>query len=373
MTKISRKQQHQQQRSQSNAPLCSYVVAFIQMVLVVLAGSICGFVVAAVQALSYSGAADALGATTATTRSLSSSSDGRNNNDNNSNNNNDCRLPPKTTKLTIPSNDVFFDLVVWDDGDFLTETIKNTGVWEILNIQGMAELGDTELPATPGVFWDVGANVGYYSFLFAAAGYTVVAVEPEGQNADLFRASLCLNPTLAGRMTLLQTAVSSPEMADLSGSSNNNNNNNNKDNKCRVVATTKAKRMKQYLHLIPRLVCDGGTAATRCRRSPDSICQDVAVTTLDRILKSYAAPNVLKLDVEGHELAVFKGASTLLSLSSSLSNSKAAAPSIIQYENRDGRIEADIAALLQSHGYTIGSQRGHDSNTVASKQTPLTI
>lgn len=363
MTTISLRKQQQQQWSRfSYSIFCSHAIAFLQLALVVLAGGVCGFVVAALQALSYGGGFGGDDENDATsTRSLSSS--------NNSNSNNDCRLPPKTTKLTLASNDVYFDLVVWDDGDFLTETIKNTGVWEILNIQGVAELGDTELPTTPGVFWDVGANVGYYSFLFAAAGYTVVAVEPESQNAELFRTSLCLNPNLASRMTLLQTAVSSPEIVNdfTSGSSRNSNSNNKK---CRVVATTKAKRMKQYLHLIPRLVCDDDNSGKRCRRAPDTICQEVTVTTLDDIMKSYAPPHVLKLDVEGHELAVFKGGAKLLSLPSS--STAAAAPSIIQYENRDARIEADIANLLESHGYTIGSQRGHDSNTVASKRAAAT-
>jgi FkbM family methyltransferase len=362
MTTISlrNKQQQQQQWSRFNYSIfCSHAIAFLQLALVVLAGGCCGFVVAALQALSYGGGGfgggDFENGATTSTRSLSSSSS----NIGNSNNNN-CQLPPKTTKMTLASNDVYFDLVVWDDGDFLTETIKNTGVWEILNIQGVAELGDTTLPTRPGtVFWDIGANVGYYSFLFAAAGYTVVAVEPESQNAELFRTSLCLNPNLASRMTLLQTAVSSPEIVNDFTSSRKNNN-----KKCRVVATTKAKRMKQYLHLIPRLVCDDDNSGKRCRRAPDTICQDFTVTTLDSMMKSYTPPHVLKLDVEGHELAVFKGGAKLLSLSSS--------PSIIQYENRDTRIEADIAKLLESHGYTIGSQRGHDSNTVASKRTAAT-
>jgi FkbM family methyltransferase len=371
MAVISRKHPHHnhhhpsEQRSNRSTTIAicsSYVIASFQIALVVAAGSLCGFIVAALQALTDNGS-DLEGSdnrpTTmwggGATRSLSNMNH-HNNPNNNNNNNNNCRMPPHTTKLTIPSNDgFFFDLVVWDDGDFLTETIKATGVWEILNLQGMAELGDTTLPETPGVFWDVGANIGYYSFLFAAAGYTVIAMEPELQNAELFRASLCLNPTLAPRMTLLPTAVTSTEHVAVSTSQRQ---------PCRIVATTKAKRMKQYRHLIPRLVCGGNEG--RCRRSADTICQDVTVTTLDTILKSYPPPDILKLDVEGHELAVLKGGPTVLS---SNNKSKKNAPFMIQYENKDGRIEGEIATLLESYGYTIGRQRGHDSNTVASRKS----
>lgn len=298
------------------------------MIMVIITGSMCGFVVAAIHAVHFH-------VWHSMDRTLLST-------------NTACAMPEMATTITMRTNDdndTEFQLAVWNDGDFLTESILNNGFWEILDISGLAELGNGSevLPTDSKVFWDIGANIGYYSFLFAAAGYDVVAVEPELRNAELLKTSLCLNPELRQRIQLVQTAVS--------------NEANRQKQQCKMIATTKAKRMKQYLHLIPKLSCD---ETTTCRGK--HICQDTPVTTLDELLRQrYKAPSVLKLDVEGHENAVLQGASQLLSSKEP--------PKFIQYENKDVRVEADIRHLLEQHGYVVGTERGHDSNTVAVHQS----
>ena len=249
----------------------------------------------------------------------------------------ECRLPAKSKKMTIPTGaGSYIELAVWNDGDYMTEQLEKDGFWEIIEPSGMADLGDTTLPTgESNVLWDVGANIGYYSFIFAAAGYRVIAFEPENSNAALFRASLCLNPALAKKIELVPKALTSD----------------GPKKECKIVAQAKAERMKRYLHLIPRLVCD-----THCKRI-HSICQDVVLTTLDEASKSYPLPNVLKIDVEGHELAVFKGGTNEFF--------KNKPPVVIQFENRDSRTEDEIAKLLEGNGYRVSDERGHDSNTVA--------
>ena len=141
---------------------------------------------------------------------------------------------------------------------------------------------------------------------------------------------------LAERITLVQTAISDATESKAT---------------CRIMARARASRIKKYLHLIPRLLCD----EKPCRRI-DTICHETKVETVDELIKTYKRPDILKLDVEGHEYKILQGAKSLLQ------NHK---PQIIQYENKDGRVEAEIAELLQTSGYRVGKQRGHDSNTVA--------
>jgi len=55
---------------------------------------------------------------------------------------------------------------------------------------------------------DVGAHVGWFSLLAAAAGHDAIAVEPTHYNLELLRASLSVNdPALAARVTLLPFAA----------------------------------------------------------------------------------------------------------------------------------------------------------------------
>lgn len=326
MVAIPRKNKSKHQQS-----IAGSVVSSLQVVVAIVGGLFCGAFVANIQK--------------STSRILSSASQqqqqaghqlpamARDQQDNSG-----CHLPPKSRKMTIPTGaGTFFELAVWNDGDYMTEQLAKDGFWEIIEPSGMSDLAETTLPS-PGpdsVFWDIGANVGYYSFLFAAAGYKVVAFEPENTNAALFRASLCLNPALAQNIQLVTKALTSK----------------GPKKECKIVAQARAERMKRYLHLIPRLICD-----TQCKRI-QNICQDVELTTMDEALSSYPPPSIVKMDVEGHELAVFKGGADKFL--------KDNPPKIIQYENRDSRTERDIELLLEENGYRVSAERGPDSNTVA--------
>jgi FkbM family methyltransferase len=265
-----------------------------------------------------------------------------------------CVLPLGTTRIVVRSGMSTFALVVYDD-DFLSNQIAKRGYWEIEDVDDMAALTPS-LRLPPPVtaagktttFYDIGANVGYYSFLFAAAGYTVIAFEPETRNAALFRASLCLNqqqqgtpPSISSRITLFEMAVSNEEEAAAG--------------KCQLIGRSN-QRTRKYLQSIPQLVC---TTNTKCQRDDNTICQtSVPVTTLDRFVteheKDVSPPDIVKIDVEGHERQVLEGM---------LHMPKPA--SVIQYENKDGRIEATLESMLTAAGYTVGKARGHDANTIA--------
>lgn len=115
--------------------------------------------------------------------------------------------------------------------------------------------------------WDIGANVGLFSFAAASLGAQVVAVEP-----DIWLANLMHRSTMVNRMpvTILPAAVSDREGVS-----------------------------KLYLS-------DHGRSSNSL--SGSGRAQTVVTVTLDWMLDQFSVPQVLKIDVEGMEYAVLKGA-----------------------------------------------------------------
>lgn len=121
------------------------------------------------------------------------------------------------------------------------------------------------------VVWDIGANVGLFSFAAASIGAQVLAVEADTWLANLMHRSALLNRL---PVTVLPAAVS-----DEPGIS------------------------KLYLS-------EDGRASNSLRG--EGIAQTVISVTLDSLLDHFAAPQVLKIDVEGMEYAVLRGARKVL-------------------------------------------------------------
>lgn len=121
------------------------------------------------------------------------------------------------------------------------------------------------------VVWDIGANVGLFSFAAAALGAEVVAVEADFWLANLMHRSTLLNHL---RVTVVPAAVS-----DAQGVS------------------------KLY-------VSNRGKASNSLRG--DGPAQTVVTVTLDWMLDHFPVPQVLKIDVEGMEFAVLNGARRVL-------------------------------------------------------------
>jgi len=126
------------------------------------------------------------------------------------------------------------------------------------------------------VVWDVGANVGLFTFAAAHRAARVLAFEPDPWLADLLeRTALCFP-----NVSVIRAAV-----ADYCGQGE--------------LHVAMRARGSNFL-LGNGYALSGGT-----RRR-----EQVRVVTLDSL--DEAAPNVIKIDVEAGELAVLRGASTLL-------------------------------------------------------------
>jgi FkbM family methyltransferase len=165
--------------------------------------------------------------------------------------------------------------------------------------------------------WDIGANVGLFSFAAAALGANVLAVEPDTWLANLMHESVSMNKL---PVTVLPAAVS-----DRQG--------------------------------IARLyLSEGGRASNSL--SGAGLAQTVITVTLDSLLDDFPAPQVLKIDVEGLEWAALKGASRVLQ----------ARPRIF-VEITDHHEE--IGDLLKQAGYELHAARdaGRQSLTRPSRDT----
>ena len=145
--------------------------------------------------------------------------------------------------------------------------------------------GDVELPVQEalaarlhpgGVFYDVGANVGFFTVIGARLGGAtgrVVALEPVPANAALIRRNCDLNG-FGGVLVIEQAASDSIGIGEL------------------ILARH-----------------SGGAALSTASRPVDATTTiDVELTTIDALVDELALPPTLvKIDVEGAELAVLTG------------------------------------------------------------------
>jgi FkbM family methyltransferase len=161
--------------------------------------------------------------------------------------------------------------------------------------------------------WDIGANLGLFGFaaaVMAGEEGRVLAVEPDTDLVGLLRRSAA-GATGHAPVEILPAAVSD----DLS-----------------VARFHIARRNRATSHLAGfGTAMAGGVRSTRL----------VPTVTLDWLAARFPAPDVLKIDVEGAELAVLAGGAAVL----------AAAPVIICEVSAQNT--AGVSGLLTEHGYTL--------------------
>ena len=135
------------------------------------------------------------------------------------------------------------------------------------------------------VVWDIGANVGLFSFSAAALATrsgSVLAVEPDVWLVGLLRRSAARRQETAAAVDVLPAA-----MSDVTG----------------ISSFSIAKRSRSTNHLV-----GFGTTQTGGERARIS----VPTLTLDLISAGRPMPTVLKIDVEGAEVQVLQGAAAVL-------------------------------------------------------------
>ena len=140
------------------------------------------------------------------------------------------------------------------------------------------------LPADALVF-DIGANIGNYTLLFAGLGARVLAVEPQAALAAALRRRFARRP----RVQILQAALgAAPATAVLH----------------------KAPGLSEIASLRTDVAARSRFAATHGFSEQET----VPVVTLDSLLARHGRPDFCKIDVEGFECAVLAGLSQPLPL-----------------------------------------------------------
>jgi FkbM family methyltransferase len=136
------------------------------------------------------------------------------------------------------------------------------------------------------VVWDIGANVGLFSIAaagLAGNGGRVLAIEPDPWLSELLRRSAGLNRYCGCSIDVLQVAV-----GDHMGEA--------------VLNIARRGRATNFVSGYRSSSQTGGVRAV----------VKVASITLDGLLENWIAPSVVKIDVEGAEASVLRGAKKLL-------------------------------------------------------------
>jgi FkbM family methyltransferase len=162
--------------------------------------------------------------------------------------------------------------------------------------------------------WDIGANLGLFSFAAAVAagpGGRVLALEPDTDLTGLLRRSAAANAGRGAPVEVLPCAVSDEPS---------------------VASFQIARRNRATSHL-----AGYGTAMAGGVRST----QLVPTVTLDWLAGRFPRPDVVKIDVEGAELAVLTGGASVLARRPTL---------VCEVTTENARA---VSELLAGCGYTV--------------------
>jgi FkbM family methyltransferase len=240
-----------------------------------------------------------------------------------------CHLPNGASWCTVkPATGRNFEMAVYKGNDVVSDGICSNGFWEVHDV---SDLG------TPGTALDIGANIGFYSFLLADAGWQVESFEVLPKNQELIQATACRNPQLAQNITLLRTGL---------GPRNDN---------CVFISG---------LENVGDGMVQCGDDAARIQSAKDPVVfngneygirGNFSVKRLDDILMMKGAPaniDFVKIDVEGFECQVFKGAESIL---------KYYRPRKIQSEvwsKMQGCLNTDYLNIFKQANYEVARTRG---------------
>lgn len=202
-----------------------------------------------------------------------------------------------------------------DTSECIGALISRSGIFEIAAVEAIFRLTDPS-----DIFLDFGANIGYMSSAAVASkARTIVSFEPHPEIFDQLQRNISLwaevQPRIVERITARREAVS---------------------DKIGISTLRVPTRLFSWNHGVSTLeIC-----------SDDESCREVEVPTitLTRVLEQYNGPiGVLKIDIEGHELAVFTASQDLFQ--------EGRVRDII-FEDHEG-MDSKVSQFLARFGYSI--------------------
>lgn len=251
-------------------------------------------------------------------------------------------LKPGLQAVNVSTPLYRFRMALYTERDIVSRQIAKRGYWEIRDPSELATLAGVHsflVPAAGRTFLDIGANMGFYTFLFAAAGFDVIALEPLAHNRRAIEATLCLNPALARRVNLVPVALGTPR---------------SESEACVIESSTVNNRGNGVMR------CGEGMA---CGRGGRKVCEVVRLRRLDAVLAELRprSIDVVKMDVEGAECDALEGGQSLL---------RTYRPALMQIELKMPKVVACALREAAKHDYRFGTKRGHDNNAVMAPRLP---
>jgi len=234
-------------------------------------------------------------------------------------------LPSGFKAATVRNGGKPFRMAVLQHRDIVSESVAEHGFWEVESAEGMAATAQVALPPS-GTFLDIGANLGYYSLLFAKRGFNAIAVEPSSHNRLGINASLCMNPDIAGLVRMEPVALAEEREVQ--------------SMRCVLRSTnTQINIGNMFLN------CGSKEKVDTCSEG-ELACEDVPVKTLDTLLGEVRPSriDVVKIDIEGHECQVLASGDSLFSQHS---------PRLVQVETNVGKALQCVEQKAQQHSYLV--------------------
>lgn len=177
--------------------------------------------------------------------------------------------------------------------------------------------------------WDIGANIGVFSFLAASRGIRVLAIETLPSNVIALNRTLLANPHVASNVTVIPIALAQTDgIKSLLASS--------------WVAASSGAQVVEY-----PIADDQGP--DQCpSQAPGVTMLTLTGDTLQTFLGgAKGTPNFIKLDVDGNELEILHGLHSVLSSQSVES---------LLVETQDSDHRRNIEAFLNNLGFVTRSE-----------------
>jgi FkbM family methyltransferase len=250
-------------------------------------------------------------------------------------------------------------MAVHKHNDWVSNMIAWHGWWEIRRpsefLNGLAGIGrHARLPRPGGTFLDIGANVGYYTLMFADRGDRVISIEPMARNRLAIQATLCMNPDLQARVRIVAAALgTAADVADgvscvMRPQVQRNLGNGvlecGRNHTCRSPEPPSADTLTQRTGMSLTLA--------QWRHLP---CEEVPLRPLDAVLAELkpASVKTAKIDIEGHECLALAGGESIFTLYR---------PRLMVAEWKAAHVAACMRKLATRHGYIYGRVWGADKN-----------
>ena len=113
-------------------------------------------------------------------------------------NNNNTKIEDKIKMVNIKFSNSNFDMFIYKSNDFLSNAISGGGSWETKETNNLLSLLDyysrkKNIERNDIYVLDIGANIGWYTFILGNKGYNIISFEPSTTNYYILNKNYCLN------------------------------------------------------------------------------------------------------------------------------------------------------------------------------------